>query len=161
MDKIDNKSISKGQSLVELALSFTLLLLLLGGAVDLGRAFFGFIAIRDAAQEGAAFASLKPTVITNTFTTIDTNKDGKQDAGDVDAELDFRIRHSSQQPLNLMNIQDIVISVDKNCPNNSVKVNVTYHFRSIMPLMSTIFGSGDYFPIKAEVTQTILSTKCT
>jgi Flp pilus assembly protein TadG len=159
MDKIDHKSMSKGQSLVELALSFTLLLLLLGGAVDLGRAFFGFVAVRDAAQEGATFASLKPIVITNTSTTIDSDKDGVQDAGDVDAELDYRIRNSSQQPLDLRNAQDIVISVENNCPN-TVKVTVTYHFRSIMPLMSTIFGSGDYFPIRAEVTQTILSNKC-
>ncbi len=41
-----------GQSLVELALSFTFLLLLLAGAADLGRLIFSYISIHDAAQEG-------------------------------------------------------------------------------------------------------------
>ncbi len=49
-----------GQSLVELALSFTFILLILSGAVDIGRAFFSYIAIRDAAQEGAVYGALYP-----------------------------------------------------------------------------------------------------
>lgn len=48
----------QGQSLVELALSLVLLLTLLAGLVDFGRAFFTYVALRDAAQEGAAYASV-------------------------------------------------------------------------------------------------------
>lgn len=51
----------RGQSLMELAISLLLMLSLLAGAIDLGRAFFTYSALRDAAQEGAAFGSLYPT----------------------------------------------------------------------------------------------------
>jgi Flp pilus assembly protein TadG len=56
-----SRSAQKGQSLVELALSMTVMLILLGGIVDLGRAFFTFMALRDAVQEGAMYGSLHPT----------------------------------------------------------------------------------------------------
>jgi Flp pilus assembly protein TadG len=48
----------RGQSLVELALAFPLLLLILLGLADFGRAFFYTSAIANAAREGAAYASL-------------------------------------------------------------------------------------------------------
>ena len=50
----------KGQSLVEFALVLVFLLSLLAGIFDLGRAFFAYIIIRDAAQEGAVFGSIAP-----------------------------------------------------------------------------------------------------
>jgi hypothetical protein len=49
-----------GQSLVELAVVLVLLLLLLAGAVDFGRAFHSYIVITNAAREGARYASHFP-----------------------------------------------------------------------------------------------------
>lgn len=45
-----------GQATVELALSLALLLLFLIAALDFGRAFFGYVAITNAAREGARSA---------------------------------------------------------------------------------------------------------
>ena len=54
MDKRDSRSnTERGQSLTEFAISLVFLLTLLAGIVDLGRMFFAYIIIRDAAQEGA------------------------------------------------------------------------------------------------------------
>src|SRR3990172_6767016 len=50
----------RGQSLVELALSLTVILLLLAGAVDFSIAYFSFSAMQDAAQEGALYGSINP-----------------------------------------------------------------------------------------------------
>ncbi|MGA9398550.1 MAG: TadE family protein, partial [Anaerolineaceae bacterium] len=50
-----------GQSLVEVAISLTLLLVLLAGAVDFGRLFIAYMSMRDAAQEGIAYGSIYPT----------------------------------------------------------------------------------------------------
>ena len=50
----------RGQGLVELALVLPLLILLLAGTVDLGRAFFSYIVITNAAQEGARAGSRLP-----------------------------------------------------------------------------------------------------
>ena len=49
-----------GQSLVELALAFPVLLLLLLGTIDLGRVFFDYIEIRNAAREGAGYGAHFP-----------------------------------------------------------------------------------------------------
>lgn len=50
-----------GQSLVELAISLPLLLLLLLGTIDMGRVFFDYIEMRQAAVEGATYGSRRPT----------------------------------------------------------------------------------------------------
>lgn len=50
----------RGQSLMEMAVSIVVLIILLAGIVDLGRAIFTFIALRDAAQEGLVYASVYP-----------------------------------------------------------------------------------------------------
>jgi TadE-like protein len=51
---------SRGQSLVELALILPIFLLLIAGAVDLGRLFYAYVAIVDASKEGALFGATNP-----------------------------------------------------------------------------------------------------
>ena len=51
---------SRGQSLVELALILPIFLLLISGAVDLGRLFYAYVAIVDASKEGALFGATNP-----------------------------------------------------------------------------------------------------
>lgn len=51
---------SRGQSLVEFALILPVMLLLVGGAIDLGRLFYSQITIADAAREGALWAVQHP-----------------------------------------------------------------------------------------------------
>lgn len=50
----------KGQNLVEMALVMMLLLMLLAGAVDIGRAFHDYIIITDPAHEGRGGALACP-----------------------------------------------------------------------------------------------------
>ena len=50
----------RGQSLVELAVVLPVLLLLLGGAIDLGRVFFARAAVENAAKEGVLFGATQP-----------------------------------------------------------------------------------------------------
>ena len=50
----------RGQNLIELALVMPLLILLLTGIADLGRAFYSYIQITNAAREGARAASRLP-----------------------------------------------------------------------------------------------------
>lgn len=55
-----NNKKEKGQSMIELAISLVVLIILLSGVVDFGRVAFYYIAMRDAAQEGASYASIFP-----------------------------------------------------------------------------------------------------
>ena len=50
----------RAQSLVELAISFPVVLLLLLGTLDFGMALYSFLVLRDAAQEGALYGSFNP-----------------------------------------------------------------------------------------------------
>jgi Flp pilus assembly protein TadG len=51
----------KGQSLVEVAIAMPMLILILAGILDLGRAYFTYVALTDAAAEGAAYAAINPS----------------------------------------------------------------------------------------------------
>ncbi len=55
------RSRSKGQSIAELAISLPLLLLMMLGTIDLGRAYFDYIQMRNGAFEGARYGSQNPT----------------------------------------------------------------------------------------------------
>jgi Flp pilus assembly protein TadG len=140
----------KGQSLMELAVSFTVLLIILGGLIDLGRVFFAMIAIRDAAQEGAVYAAITP----------------------VKVETDIRtwVRNSSNDPIDINEITDSDIEIiafntsgnipiEDACSGDSVTVTVTYRHRFIMPLTTGIAGESP-LPIRASITNTILQPLC-
>src|SRR5215211_6100079 len=58
---LKRKKSERGQSLVELAISLLILLYLLSGAVEFGIVFFQYVQLRDAAQEGALYASMNPS----------------------------------------------------------------------------------------------------
>jgi hypothetical protein len=60
----------EGQSLVELALAVPLLLLLLLGTIDIGRAFFDYIDMRNAAREGAGYYARNPTDSSGAVTRV-------------------------------------------------------------------------------------------
>ncbi len=60
MKIIQSKRKESGQSLVELAVSIVILLILLAGVVDLGRVAYYYIAMRDTAQEAASYAAIFP-----------------------------------------------------------------------------------------------------
>jgi Flp pilus assembly protein TadG len=58
---IRNRSARDGQSIVELALAFPVILLLCLGTVDVGRVFFDYIEMRNAVVEGATYGSRHPS----------------------------------------------------------------------------------------------------
>ena len=58
---LTHKRKKPGQSLVEFALSATLLFLMLSAIIDLGLAYFAYQGLAGAAQEGASYAALYPT----------------------------------------------------------------------------------------------------
>ena len=131
----------KGQSLVEFAFSLVILLVLVAGIVDLGRAFFTYMALHDAAQEGAIHGALNPT---------DTNG------------IITRVRETSQHPVDLMDTSIVSVGVEATgvCEGAVMKVIVTYQdFPVTMPLMGSIIGSQT-ITLKASAQDTILRPPC-
>jgi hypothetical protein len=58
---IQASPLEKGQSLVELAVGFLILMLLISGIANLGGLLFYYLAMRDAVQEGASYGIIHPT----------------------------------------------------------------------------------------------------
>ncbi len=144
----------KGQSLVEFAISFTVIMLLLAGIVDLGRALFYWLALRDAAQEAAVYASICPTNLTEIEKRAVTSSH---------APVDFAVEPHSTN----MNLQCTYISTGALCGTGAapaigsgVRVTITYNnFPLMMPFIGTILGSQT-LTLKATVEDTILRLDC-
>jgi hypothetical protein len=134
---IQSKTKERGQSMVELALSITLLMVLLAGAIDFGRAFFTWLALRDAAQEGASYGSIFP--------------------GRVDL-IKERVWDNLEQvvPNPRVNVTVNVGYIDHPCLGNTILVDVYYKtFPLTMPFLGAITGSQT-LPIHASVNDSIL-----
>ncbi len=84
--KIKEHQKESGQSMVELAVSFVVLMILLAGVVDIGRLAFTYLAMRDATQEGASFASIFPY---NNFEIIERVKAGIVDTSRIQIIIKF------------------------------------------------------------------------
>ena len=130
----------RGQSFVELAIYLVILLLLVGGVVDLGRGFFSFMALRDSVQEGALYGSINPTLT---------------------QEIKNHVLDSSNMIPDMIGNDDITVTViGTACTGNGIQVTATYSdFPITMPFMGAVLGSQT-ISISASVTDTILSPGC-
>jgi Flp pilus assembly protein TadG len=141
-----------GQSMTEFALSLVILLTLLAGVVDLGRVFFAYIIIRDAAQEGAVYGSIAPKDNLTTFRN----------------EVEERVRtaftdpaDSSNVPIDItkMNVQTDIIGTTCASPGNGVRVRVEYSIPVTMPFLGALIGSQNMH-MAAIAENAILSPIC-
>jgi Flp pilus assembly protein TadG len=130
----------KGQSLVEFGIGLFILIILLAGSVDAGRALVTYMALREAAQEGALFGSTNPTNNTLIEGRVRNSSDLLQSLG-ADADIDVQIIGSA-------------------CTGNGIRVRVTFEdFLITMPYIGAVIGSQTV-PISASATNTILRPPC-
>ena len=129
--------VERGQSLVEFALGLTFILILMAGTVDLGRAYFSLLSLRDAAQEGALYGSLAPPDTTG---------------------IRARVREASSWPVDFSGFTDDQIEVNITgpaCAGSEIKVTLEMDFVLVAP-----FISGNVLPLAAEARDTILQPSC-
>ena len=142
-----NRRSEKGQSLVELAMSFSLLLLIVTGVLDLGSMFYTYTALQDTTMEGAIYGSSHPT---------DT------------AGIKNYIRQSATAPINAAVISDSDINVTCNglacvtttvnsCQGQKISVEVLYTYRLSMPIVPVVIGRQS-ITLKSTVSATILQS---
>jgi len=143
---IQPKRTEHGQSMVELALTITVLMVLLAGTIDLGRAFFTWIALRDAAQEGASYASFNPT-----------------DSTGIEARIRSSFADVVKDPGALLTINLYVkpdgapLCLDET--PTTLFVDIVYtNFPISMPFLGALIG--DTIEIRATVNDTIILPLC-
>lgn len=130
----------RGQSLVEVALLMVVLLLIMAGVLDFGRMYFAYLALQNAAGEGAAYGAINPGWIDNSDNADPNN-------------ITYRVQNESTG--NLIDWSDTIVVVD--VPNNQggepITVTVSYVFEIITPVMQTF--TGETVTLRATDTQLI------
>jgi Flp pilus assembly protein TadG len=134
----------RGQSMAELAISFTFLILILAGIADLGRAFYTFISLRDAAQEGALYGSTDPE---NTAAITDR----------VCSASNYLSSICTDPGANLQVIVDIP---GEACITHAIEVTVIYQNYPITMPFAGIFMGQQTIQLASSVTDTILLPSC-
>ena len=142
------KRSERGQSLVELAISLLVILMLLLGAFDFGVALFSYVTMRDAAQDGALYGSIEPT---------------------DEAGIRYRAIAAASDII-VIDPDDITISynhtacegstpVGGNPDPHTITVAITRQHPVSTPLVGAMIGSQN-ITLKVQVTDTILSPRC-
>lgn len=171
MIKIDlKKRAQRGQSMVEFALSLVLLITLLSGLLDLGRIYFIYTQLEDAAGEGALYLAMKPRCRTSAGA-------GCSDPGNAM----YRIRNSGgglvdwSDPLIAdVNIQYQDTAAPLDCGGDlgidcypapattyrfslrdTVVVTITYQVPLLTPIVPQIAGRA-FLPLTVRATQSII-----
>jgi len=134
----------RGQSLVEMALFLMIILFVLGGAVNFGIGYFSYVAIRDAAQEGAIYASIHPPY-----------------DGTAENAIKNRVMNSSSPyPVNLQTDVDVSVSAPEGTDaGNPISITVGYDYHLTLPFITLLIGTnscGACIPLHATATGVIL-----
>jgi Flp pilus assembly protein TadG len=124
----------RGQSLLEFAIILPVLLIIVAGVLDIGRLYFSYVAVTDAASEGAAYAANHPTSET---LIVARARDASNIAADQ-SEIEFQC---------------------PTCPTvgsgDPVTVSVTYSFTLATPIINAMVPGG-VIPLRAVATEAIL-----
>ncbi len=120
----------RGQSLVEFTLMVSIAMILMLGMLDLGRAFFTFLAMQDAAGEGASFVSVHPTWRTSANQADPNN-------------VTYRVRNSAPTgTLVDMNTATVTVTDDGDTNIGSlITVTLTADYQLVTPFVGGIIGS--------------------
>ncbi len=130
---------SRGQSLLEFALVVPILLLIFAGAADLGRIFYTYVSIENAAKEGALYGARYP--LCDSASTLCPNP----------SNAEYRAR---QETINVIETADLSIDVGcydrvsgaqhvdlRDCaPGDRYEVTAETDFQLITPLLGELMG---------------------
>lgn len=131
---------SRGQALVELAIITPILLLLLLGAIDLGRVFYAQMTVNDAAREGALEATRNPTSFLSGTACTSANKDANR--------VMCRTTNEARGSFVTVAPSDVEVTCSTSpCPaspalGDTVTVRVTGHFTPVTPLIASFMGGS-------------------
>lgn len=118
-----------GQSLVELSLGLTFMLIVLAGMLDIGRLYYTNVALYNAAEEGTVYVCSRPTC-TNSSLCADPDN------------MEYRVRHESDGSLVDMAGVQIALSPAYPKPGDIVNLSVSSKFDMIAPFVSALAPDG-------------------
>lgn len=147
----------KGQSLVELAIGFLFLLIVLGAVFDLGSMFYTYVNLRDTSEEGVIYGSYNPTDTTGIISRIHDSAKWPIDASHI---TDINVYCCPKSTTGVCTSGACVTNTNTSCQGQKITVSVRYDYELIMPVIGGFLGWND-IPLNASSTNTILESKPT
>jgi Flp pilus assembly protein TadG len=137
----------RGQSLIEFSLMMIFLVVLLMGVLDLARAYFTYLGLKDAAAEGAYFGSAFPQCTTDSV--------GGACVGDHNIEARVRTTAVQGGLVDWTNA-DVVTTLPATLEAGQVlTVSVAYNYEMLTPFVGTIVN-GQTLTLTARSAATII-----
>jgi hypothetical protein len=153
MSVVNTQKKEIGQSMVEFAISAIVILMLLVAVADLGRAFYTYLSIRDAAQEGAVFGAVCPQHVTQIMDRVKLTSQTPVDLNDP-AHVQVTCYYISYDIFGNP-IETLCSSGTAPSAGNGIKIGVTFdNFTVTTPLAGSLLGQT--LTLRAEVTDTII-----
>ena len=154
MNKDQQKRRQNGQSLVEMAIMLVVLITILAGVLDLGRAYYVFLSLQDAAGEGAIYGSMFPDRLNI------PNETGCAEALQNDCanpnNVVYRTQNESPSD-SMIDWSNTVVTTstpDGIAAGNQIKVTIAYEYEIITPVIEAI--AGDTITLEATAVNTIV-----
>jgi uncharacterized repeat protein (TIGR01451 family) len=132
---------SRGQSLVEFALVAPIILLLMALAIDFGRLFYAYVAVENAAKEGAVYGAQNPICATDANATLCPDPQNVQ----------WRVLNEAANLPGLRasliecreRVSGIAYGDLRSCKDGDMYVvDAAYSFRLVTPILNSVMGSG-------------------
>jgi Flp pilus assembly protein TadG len=147
-----------GQSLIEFSIMMVFMVVLLMGVLDLARAYFTYLALKDAAAEGAYFGSAFPQCVDDNGIAMDP--DGIENDGAACAEPNnvlYRVEHSAVQG-GLVDWSGATITTTLPTTltaGTTLTVSVEYTYQLLTPFVGAIVN-GQQLTLTAKSAATII-----
>ena len=139
----------RGQSLVEFAIVLPVFLIVIGGAVDLGRLFFAYVSTENAAKEGAIYGATNPR--------CDAPKTGCGDPNNVRWHVVNELSDVPSVTHTAACVRNgVTVAVDQCREGDRYRVNVSHQFGLLTPILSPVFGNG--LTLNSDATAVVLNS---
>lgn len=142
---MNKRHLERGQALVETAIGFLFILVILLGMLDMGRLYFLYIALEDSAGEAALFLAINYTC----------KDDSKTQCADPNNAY-YRAEHAVDNDLDWSKATITVEQPDGVGTGGKVVVTIEYPFTLLTPIISQIVGD-DTIKLTGSATQTMVS----
>lgn len=153
----------RGQSFMELAISLLFLLVLLAAVIDLGWSFYTMVALRDTAQEAAAFGSMCPDNLTRVRTRLLESATAPIDISDLQSgDIEICLvgpNPATQPPLFSCPASQSQDNSTWAVRGNNVRVALRIQHQILTPFVGSFIGRQTY-PLSVNVSNTILVDEC-
>lgn len=154
------QQVEKGQSIVETTFGMVVLVIIMAGMLDLGRMYFTFVALEDAAGEAAMFLSINPYCAYDSLDGSGNYVADNLNPGDGCDPPNNAVWRAQEAGGGLIEWSDVVVvaSITDTATGTGdiVEVEIQYEFPLLLPLIPEIAGSPS-LTLTSRASQTVVT----